>query len=45
MQSCQIGYISRKVNSALHDLAKAVIIDQVWIEDISNCIRDIVLLE
>jgi hypothetical protein len=48
IQSWQIGNVSRVVNSAAHNLAKTTVkqvIDRVWIEEISNCICDLVLLE
>jgi hypothetical protein len=46
--SWQIHHISRVANNETHGLTEAVakhIIDQVWMEEISDCICDIVLLE
>jgi hypothetical protein len=48
MQYWQIGHVSRVVNFVAHSLAKAgvkQVINQVWMEEISNCICDLVLLE
>jgi len=48
MQSWLIGYVIRVVNSAEHGLAKTVVkqvIDRVRMEEILNCIRDLVFLE
>lgn len=47
---CKVGrlVILIEVNFAAHELAKTIIqqvIDQIWVEEIPNYIRDLILLE
>lgn len=48
LRSWQVCHTKRKANCAANSLVKVVvkhIMDRVWIEDISECIHDVVILK
>jgi hypothetical protein len=48
LRNWNIRHVNREVNFAAHGLAKNAIrifMDNVWLEELPNCIRDIVILE
>jgi hypothetical protein len=48
LRNWNIGHVKREANFVAHGLAKNAIrisMDIVWLEELLNCIRDIVILE